>query len=153
MTVDNLLSADVVTADGRFLTASATENQELFWGLRGGGGNLGVVTSFEYQLYPVGQVLGGMLMHPIENAREVLRFYHEFASNSPDELITAAALLTSPEGVPGCSFCGMLFGARRKGREGPASLEGIWPTYCRHDWTYSLRRDADHVGPRRGPGK
>ena len=98
MTVDNLISADMVTADGRLLTASANENQDLFWRLRGGGGNLGIVTSFEYRLHPLGSVLGGMVLHPIEKAREAPRFYHEFASAFPDELITGAALLTSPEG-------------------------------------------------------
>ena len=100
MTVDNLISADVVTADGQLLTANANENQDLFWGLRGGGGNLGVVTSFEYRLYPVGPVFGGMLMYPIEKAGEAFKIYHDFASAGPEELITAAALLTSPEGAP-----------------------------------------------------
>ena len=78
MAVDNLLSADIVTADGRFLTASATENQDLFWGLRGGGGNFGVVTSFEYRLHPVGPtVLGGMLIYPFEQAKEVLKLFRD----------------------------------------------------------------------------
>lgn len=95
---DNLLSADVVTADGRFLTVSANENQDLFWGLRGGSGNFGVVTSFEYQIHQVGPVLAGMLVHPFEKAKEVLRFYSDFSSNIPDELNTIGALLTSPEG-------------------------------------------------------
>jgi len=72
---DNLLSADVVTADGRLVTASAVENDDLFWGLRGGGGNFGVVTSFEYRLHPVGPiVLGGALFHPLERAAELVRF-------------------------------------------------------------------------------
>ena len=101
LSVDNLLSADIVTADGRFLTASATENAELFWGLRGGGGNFGIVTSFEYRFHPVGPtVLGGMLIHPLENAKEVLTSYHELVSGAPDELMTGAALITSPEGQP-----------------------------------------------------
>ncbi len=98
LTVDNLLSADIVTADGQFLTANATENSELFWGLRGGSGNFGIVTSFEYQLHPVGTLLAGMLIHPMEKAREVLAFYHQFASSAPDELMTGAAMLTSAEG-------------------------------------------------------
>ncbi|MBG7602874.1 MAG: FAD-dependent oxidoreductase, partial [Gammaproteobacteria bacterium] len=72
-TCDNLLSADVVTADGSFLTASEKENSDLFWGLRGGGGNFGIVTSFEYQAYPLGpQVTAGMVIHPMESAREVV---------------------------------------------------------------------------------
>ncbi len=100
LSCDNLLSADVVTADGKFLTASATQNPDLFWGLRGGSGNFGVVTSFEYQLHSVSQVLGGMLIYPRDQAREVLRFYRDFSSQSPDELTSAAALLTSPEGQP-----------------------------------------------------
>ena len=84
LTVDNLLSADVVIADGRLLTASATENEDLFWGLRGGSGNFGVVTSFEYQLHAVGPtVVGGMVVYPLAKAKEVLRFYREFARPPP----------------------------------------------------------------------
>jgi FAD/FMN-containing dehydrogenase len=83
---DNLLSADVVTADGRFLTAGPTENEDLFWGLRGGSGNFGVVTSFEYRLHPVGPMLGGMVIHPFERARDVLRFYSDFSRAIPDEV-------------------------------------------------------------------
>ncbi|MFQ6028885.1 MAG: FAD-binding oxidoreductase [Dehalococcoidia bacterium] len=97
---DNLISADIVTADGRFLTASASENSDLFWGLRGGGGNFGVVTSFEYQLHPVGPVLGGMVIHPMSKAKEVLRFYRDFASQCSDELTAFAAMMISPEGDP-----------------------------------------------------
>jgi FAD/FMN-containing dehydrogenase len=88
-TVDNLLSVDLVTADGDLLTASADENQELFWGVRGGGGNFGIVTSFEYSLHPVGpMVLAGPVFHALEDATEVLRFYREFAAAAPDELTT-----------------------------------------------------------------
>src|SRR5215468_7245305 len=100
LTCDNLLSADVVTADGRFLTVSATEHADLFWGLRGGGGNFGVVTSFEYQLHPVGPVLAGMVLYPFTKAREALTFYRDFATAIPDEVNTVGALLTSPDGVP-----------------------------------------------------
>ena len=101
LSVDNLLSADVVTAEGKFLTASATENADLFWGLRGGSGNFGIVTSFEYQLHPVGPVvLAGLLIHPLEKAREVLRFYQEFVNDVPDELMTSAGFAKSPEGEP-----------------------------------------------------
>ena len=101
LAVDNLLSADIVTADGRFLIASATENQDLFWGLRGGGGNFGVVTSFEYRLHPVGPtVLGGMLIYPFEQAKEVLRLFRELTNTAPDELAADAALMSSPDGDP-----------------------------------------------------
>ena len=98
LSCDNLLSVDLVTADGRFLTVSATENEDLYWGVRGGGGNFGVVTSFEYQLHPVGQVLAGMVVHPFEKAKEVLKFYRDFSSTIPDEVNTVAGFLTSPEG-------------------------------------------------------
>ncbi len=96
-TVDNLISADVVTADGRFVRASAEENEDLFWGLKGGGGNFGIVTSFEYRLHPVGPiVLGGMLMYPAEQAGEVLRFYRDFIADAPDELGGGCAFVTAP---------------------------------------------------------
>jgi FAD/FMN-containing dehydrogenase len=100
MACDNLLAADVVTADGRLLTASAEDNADLFWGLRGGGGNFGIVTSFTYRLHPVGPVLGGMLVHPAPRARDVLRFYRDFTREAPDELIAFAGLMTSPDGMP-----------------------------------------------------
>jgi FAD/FMN-containing dehydrogenase len=88
-TVDNLLSVDLVTADGDLVTASTDENPELFWGVRGGGGNFGVVTSFEYRLHPVGPiVLAGPIFHRLEDAPELLRFYREFAAAAPDELTT-----------------------------------------------------------------
>ena len=101
LTIDNLLSVDLVTADGTFLTASADENADLFWGLRGGGGNFGIATSFRYGLHPVGPtVLGGMLVHPMAQAREVLRFYRDASADLPDEAEIYAALTTSPDGSP-----------------------------------------------------
>jgi FAD/FMN-containing dehydrogenase len=104
---DNLISADVVTADGRLLRASEEENEDLFWGIRGGGGNFGVVTSFGYRLHPVGPVLAGGLSYPLSRAHEVLRFYHEFASGCPDELSTDASLGVTPDGdgVVSISVC------------------------------------------------
>lgn len=97
---DNLVSADIVTADGRSLKVSDTENSDLFWAVRGGGGNFGIVTSFEYRLHPVGTVVAGMVAHPADKAPEVLRFYREFCSTAPDELTAFAGLLTDPEGNP-----------------------------------------------------
>ena len=97
---DNVRAMDLVVADGRFLTASATEHAELFWGLRGGGGNFGIVTSFEYQLHPVGSLLAGLLIYPLGQAREVLRHYRELTSTAPDALGTIAALATLPDGTP-----------------------------------------------------
>ncbi len=113
LTVDNLISADVVTADGRMLTASGTENQDLFWGLRGGSGNFGVVTSFEYQLHVVGPaILGGMVAYPLGRAKEVLRFYREFTKTAPDDLTTYAAFINPPGGETVvaliCCYCGPL---------------------------------------------
>ena len=101
LSIDNVLSFDLVTADGKFLKASENENADLFWGLRGGGGNFGIVTSFEYRLHPVGpMVLGGLMLHPFDKAKEVLQFYREFSSNLPDEADAYAGMLTSPEGQP-----------------------------------------------------
>src|SRR5258705_5826558 len=100
LTVDNLIAADVVTADGQFGKASATDDPDLFWALRCGGGNFGVVTSLEYRLHPVTQVLGGMVIYPLDQARDVLRFYRDFSGILPDEAEAYAALLTAPEGMP-----------------------------------------------------
>ncbi len=101
LTVDNLLSADIVTADGTFQTVNASQHAELFWALRGGGGNFGVVTSFEYQLHPVSTVLGGMVVYGLDQARDVLRFYRDFCPTLPDDAEVVAALLTDPQaGVP-----------------------------------------------------
>ena len=100
LTIDSLLSADVVMVDSHLLHADSEENADLFWGLRGAGANLGVVTSFEYRLHPVSTVVGGMALHPIDRAPEVLRFYREFTASEPDELTTYAALLTAPDGTP-----------------------------------------------------
>ncbi|MBD0348685.1 MAG: FAD-binding oxidoreductase [Thermoleophilia bacterium] len=110
LAVDNLVSAQLVTADARVLTASENENGDLFWALRGGGGNFGVVTSFEYRLHEVGpMVTGGLVVHPYRAARDVLRFYRDFTSNAPDELTAFAGLLFAPDGsgeqVAGVVLC------------------------------------------------
>ena len=113
LTIDNLVSADIVTADGRLLTANAGEHPDLFWGLRGGGGNFGIVTSFEYRLHSVGPtVFGGMIAYPLSRARDVLRFYNDFTKTAPDELTTYAGFLTPPGGDTVvaliCCYCGPL---------------------------------------------
>jgi FAD/FMN-containing dehydrogenase len=101
LTCDNLVSAEVVTADGSILTASEGENSDLFWGLRGGGGNFGVVTSFEYRLHEVGPlILGGAVLHPADRAPEVLRFFREFTADAPDEVTTYAIFFTAPPHPP-----------------------------------------------------
>jgi len=97
LTVDNLISADVVTAEGRIIQASATENSDLFWALRGGGGNFGVVSSFEFRLHPVGpMVLSGLIVHPFARARELLAGYRQAAANAPDELTQWVVLRKAP---------------------------------------------------------
>ena len=88
LTCDNLRAIAIVTADGRLLTANEREHADLFWAVRGGGGNFGVVTAFEYRLHPLTTVLGGMVLHPIERAGEALRFFRAFAANAPEELST-----------------------------------------------------------------
>jgi FAD/FMN-containing dehydrogenase len=94
---DNLLSADMVTAEGTCITANRTEHADLFWALRGGGGNFGVVTSLEYRLHPVGpSVVAGLVLHPAERAREVLRFYRDYVAAMPDELTTIVNLRHAP---------------------------------------------------------
>jgi FAD/FMN-containing dehydrogenase len=96
-TVDNMIGAEVVTADGEVLRASESENEELFWGLRGGGGNFGVVTKFEYRLNPIGpMVFGGMLIFPRQRAVELMKAYRDFIEKAPDDVGGAVALLCAP---------------------------------------------------------
>jgi hypothetical protein len=101
LTIDNLLSVDLVTADGQFVRASERENPDLFWGVRGGGGNFGIVTEFEYRLSPLGpQVLAGPLFWPMEQAPGVLRFYREWIAGCPDDLMTVVVQRRAPA-LPG----------------------------------------------------
>jgi hypothetical protein len=109
MSIDNLLSCQVITADGRALTASATEYEDLFWALRGGGGNFGVVTSFEFRAHPVHTVLGGLLLYPRNVAIEVIRHFRNCIESAPDELAAYVALFYGPDGAP---------------------LVGVIPCYC-----------------------
>jgi len=133
---DNLLSLDIVTADGKLLTASASENEELFWGVRGGGGNFGVVTSFEYRLHPVGPVLGGIVAYPFAMAKEVLRRYRDLTRTAPDELAADAVLITMPDGTPvagiAVCYCGPIAEGERVLRPlrafGPPLMDQLGPT-------------------------
>jgi FAD/FMN-containing dehydrogenase len=100
MSIDNLLSCQLVTADSRVVTASVSENEDLFWALRGGGGNFGVVTSFEFQAHPVHTVLGGLLLYPRSVAIDVIRHFRDYMQSAPDELTCYAALLHGPDGTP-----------------------------------------------------
>ena len=86
LAADNLLSVELVNADGAVLNVTAESDPDLFWALRGGGGNFGVATSFEYRLHPLSEVVGGLIAHPFEAARDVLRFYREFTQSVPDDL-------------------------------------------------------------------
>ena len=96
-TAHNLLAAEMVTADGRVVHASEDENADLLWGLRGGGGNFGVVTQFEYQLHEVGPMItGGMVLWPLEQAGEVVRFYRDWIESAPDEVGGGAAVIVAP---------------------------------------------------------
>jgi FAD/FMN-containing dehydrogenase len=96
---DNLLSVDLITAEGRLVRASADEHADLYWGLRGGGGNFGVATAFEYQLHPVGPILGGLLIYPLAHAKDVLRRFRDVTSTAPDDLGVIAVLGTLPDGT------------------------------------------------------
>ena len=100
LTVDNLLAAEVVTAEGAVVTASAESNPDLFWGLRGGGGNFGIVTSFLYRAHPVSFVLGGLIIHARDKAGAVLRHYRDFMATAPEELTAYAGLISTPDGNP-----------------------------------------------------
>jgi FAD/FMN-containing dehydrogenase len=132
LAVDNLLSTDVVTADGRCLTASATEHADLFWGLRGGSGNFGIVTSFEYQLHPVGPLLGGLVLYPFAQAREVLRFYRDFTSTAPDELTAAAGFLTGADGTLVAGIIASYCGALEEGEKVLRPLRSFGPPLADH---------------------
>jgi FAD/FMN-containing dehydrogenase len=100
LTCDNVLSCEVVTAEGALLTASDEANQDLFWGLRGGGGNFGVVTSFLFRAFPVSTVLGGLIVHARDQAGAVLRHYRDFVATAPEDLTAYAALMSMPDGRP-----------------------------------------------------
>src|SRR3972149_9843526 len=100
LSCDNLISAEMVTANGELVRASATENEDLYWALRGGGGHFGVVTSFEFKLHPVSTVFAGPLLYSLDQARDVRRFYREFMAAAPDDLNAFFAYLIVPPGPP-----------------------------------------------------
>ncbi len=127
LTIDNLLEAELITADGRRVIASAKENPDLFWGVRGGGGNFGIVTTFTYRLHPVGpNVYGGAIFHQAANALQLLRFYREWVRTLPDEATTMVAFITAPpepfipqymQGAPVIAIGVCLVGSRKQGEE------------------------------------
>jgi len=114
LTIDNLLEADMVLADGTFVTVSANQNSDLFWAIRGGGGNFGIVTSFKFRAHPVKNVFGGPTLWPIEKTNEIMKWYHQFIHNAPDELNGFIATLVIPgppfpESLHKKQFCGIVW--------------------------------------------
>src|SRR5207253_2025907 len=144
LALDNLVSADVVTADGKLLIASASQNEDLFWALRGGGGNFGVVTSFEFQVHPAGTVLAGLVLHPASAGKEVLQFWREFGPTAPEEFTDGVLVFNAPADMPvpdalrcepivgvGCVYTGPLDAAKSVlaplRRFGPPAADAIQP--------------------------
>jgi hypothetical protein len=118
LTCDNLLAVEIVTAEGNILTASSQENEDLFWAVRGGGGNFGIVTRFTYQLHHVGPtILGGMILYPMEQAKDVLRFYRDYARSTPDELMVFTVIMTTPDGLPVIAMIAGWFGLLSEGEQ------------------------------------
>ena len=117
MSIDNLLSCQVVTADGAIVTASDSENPDLFWALRGGGGNFGVVTNLTFRAHPVHKVVGGLVLYPRTAAFDVIRNFRDYMQTAPDELTAYAALLHAPDGTPmvgiAACYCGVESDAER----------------------------------------
>jgi len=114
LTIDNLLEADIVLADGTFVTVNANQNTDLFWAIRGGGGNFGVVTSFKFKGHPVNNVFGGPTLWPIENTKEIMEWYHKFIQNAPDDLNGFIATMVIPgppfpEHLHKKQFCGIVW--------------------------------------------
>jgi FAD/FMN-containing dehydrogenase len=123
---DNLLSANVVMADGSILAASESENADLFWALRGGGGNFGIVTDFEFRLHAVGPtILGGMRLYPLDQAREVLRFYRTFSASASDDLTAFAVMMTLPNGPQAIAIACGWFGDPEAGEAALAPVRAF----------------------------
>lgn len=125
LTCDNVVSFEIVTADGEVRQVSADSHADLYWALRGGGGNFGVVTSFEYALHPVATVYGGMIVHPRAQATDLLRFYRSFTQGAPDELAAYAALLSLPDGTPAAAIIACYNGDLGKGEQVMAPLKAF----------------------------
>jgi FAD/FMN-containing dehydrogenase len=127
LTIDNVRSVEIVTADGRQRRASADEHPDLYWAVRGGSGNFGVVTTFEYDLHPARPLLAGMVAHPAPRAREVLRFYRDFISSVPDELTAYAAFASSPDGHPIVAIAACYSGPLEEGEKALAPIRQFGP--------------------------
>lgn len=134
--LDNLLSADVVTADGQLLRASSVSNQDLFWGIRGGGGNFGIITSFEFRVHAAGTVLAGLVLHPAERGRDAMRYFREYEATAPEEMSNSVLIFTAPpemslpESLRGHAIVGMggvWVGGLETGEEALKSLRDYGP--------------------------
>ncbi|MGK7870890.1 FAD-binding oxidoreductase [Falsiroseomonas sp. E2-1-a20] len=150
---DNLLAAEVVVADGRLLRATEKENSDLLWGLRGGGGNFGIVTAFEYRLHPVGPtVLGGMLLWEWSAARDAMRHYAAFCAVAPDDVDALGVLLTGPDGAPAFAVSAFCAGSIERGEETLRPLREAGPRPAQDmvgPVTYTaLQASADGLFPR-----
>ena len=145
LTIDNLLSVDMVLADGSFVTASANENSDLFWAVRGGGGNFGVVTSFEFRLHPVSMVQFGPTFWPLEEAADVLSAYREFILTAPEDVSGFFAFLVVPpapmfpEHLHLKKVCGIVWCCTGSAEETEEATQAD-----AHAWATPL---LDHVGP------
>jgi hypothetical protein len=149
LALDNLVSADVVTADGHLLIASASQNEDLFWGLRGGGGNFGVVSSFEFQVHPAGTVLAGLVLHPASAGKEALQFWRQFGPRAPEEFTDGALVFNAPADMPLpdslrrepiVGIGGVYTGPLDAAESALAPLR----RFGRRDPTHALQRGADH---------
>jgi len=125
LSCDNVLEAEVVTAEGKVLTVSSSENADLFWAIRGGGGNFGVVTSFLFQAYPVSTIVGGLIAYPREDAATVLRGYRDFVAKAPRELTVYAGLIWGPDGTPLTAIIPCWIGDQSKGEALIAPLKEL----------------------------
>lgn len=136
LALDNLISLDVVTADAQFVVASENENEDLFWALRGGGGNFGVVTSFEYRLHPIKDILAGIFVFPLDRAKAMLQFYRDYINAAPEEMGAFPAFLIAPplpflpEQAHGNTYCAIVScwsGAIDAGEKEMAKIRDVAP--------------------------
>ncbi len=155
LTIDNVVSLEVVTADGRVLRAAGDDNPDLYWALRGGGGNFGVVTEFEFELHEQGTLLAGRVVHPATEAADVLRFYRQFAAAAPDELTVSAGLLHTPDGTPAVAVVPVYSGDDLvEGERLLLPLRAVRPPARGHHRCDDLlggQLDDGRVGPSRAP--
>ena len=158
LTIDQLLSVDLITAEGEFVKASENENADLFWGVRGGGGNFGIVTEFEFRLNPLGpEVVAGPIFWPMEDSPEVLRFYRDWLADAPDELMTIVVHRKAPplpfvpeefHGKPVVTVVCCYAGSGRRGRAGRPPAEGVRRADHRRVRTQAVPRAPGDVRPK-----